>query len=67
MKCQILFSRKNKENISKCRLMIFLVGMQSVKPQRRKIYDTPIYATLYRNEQLSINSSSFTDIFLKTI
>ena len=28
MKCQILFSRKNKKNISKCRLLKFLPSMQ---------------------------------------
>ena len=31
MKCQILFSRKNKENISKCHLLKFLPSLQSVK------------------------------------
>ena len=31
MKCQILFSRKNKENISKCGVLKFLYSMQSVK------------------------------------
>ena len=31
MKCQILFSRKNKKNISKCRLLQFLPSVQSVK------------------------------------
>ena len=31
MKCQILFSRKNKKNIPKCRLLKFLPRMQSVK------------------------------------
>ena len=31
MKCQILFSRKNKKHISKCCLLKFLPGMQSVK------------------------------------
>ena len=30
MKCQILFSRKNKKNISKCHLMKFLPSMQSI-------------------------------------
>ena len=30
MKCQILFSRKNKKNISKCHLLKFLPSMQSV-------------------------------------
>ena len=30
MKCQILFSRKNKKNISKC-LLKFLPSMQSIK------------------------------------
>ena len=30
-KCQILFSRKNKKNISKYRLLKFLPSMQSVK------------------------------------
>ena len=30
MKCQILFSMKNKKNISKCRLLKFLPSMQSV-------------------------------------
>ena len=30
MKCQILFSRKNKKSISKCRLLKFLPSMQSV-------------------------------------
>ena len=31
MKCQILFSRKNKKNISKCCLLNFLLSMQGVK------------------------------------
>ena len=31
MKCQILFSRENKKNISKCRLLKILLGMQSFK------------------------------------
>ena len=31
MKCQILFSRKIKKNISKCCLLKFLPSMQSVK------------------------------------
>ena len=31
MKCQILFSRKNKKNISKYCLLKFLLSMQSVK------------------------------------
>ena len=31
MKCQILFSRKNKKNISECHLLKFLPSMQSVK------------------------------------
>ena len=31
MKCQILFSRKNKKNISKCHVLEFLSNMQSVK------------------------------------
>ena len=31
MKCQILFSRKNKKNILKCCLLKFLPSMQSVK------------------------------------
>ena len=31
MKCQILFSRQNKKNISKYRLLKFLPDMQSVK------------------------------------
>ena len=30
MKCQILFSRKNKKNTSKCCLLNFLSSMQSV-------------------------------------
>ena len=30
MKCPILFSRKNKKNVSKCGLMKFLPSMQSV-------------------------------------
>ena len=30
MRCQILFSRKDKKNISKCRLLKFLPSMQSV-------------------------------------
>ena len=31
MKCQILFSRKNKINFSNCRLLKFLPSMQSIK------------------------------------
>ena len=31
MKCQILFSGKNKKNISKCHLLKILPGMLSVK------------------------------------
>ena len=31
MKCQILFSGKNKKNISKCRLLKFLPRVLSVK------------------------------------
>ena len=30
MKCQILFSRKNKKNISKCRLLKFFTSNKSV-------------------------------------
>ena len=30
MKRQILFSKKNKENVSKCHLLNFLPSMQSV-------------------------------------
>ena len=30
MKCQVLISRKNKKNISKCRLLEFLPSMQRV-------------------------------------
>ena len=30
MKCQILFSRKNKKNISKCHQLKFLPSMQSI-------------------------------------
>ena len=30
MECQILSSRKNKKNISKCHLLKFLPSMQSV-------------------------------------
>ena len=32
MKCQILFSRKNMKNISKCRLLKILPRVLSVKP-----------------------------------
>ena len=31
MKCQILFPRKSKQNISNCCLLIFLLSMQSDK------------------------------------
>ena len=31
MKCQIIFSRKNKINISKCHLLKFLPSMPSIK------------------------------------
>ena len=31
MRCQILFSRKNKKNLSKCHLLKFLPTMQSVE------------------------------------
>ena len=31
MKCQILFSRKNKKNISKCHLLLFVPSMWSIK------------------------------------
>ena len=30
MKCQILFSRKNKKNISACRLLKFLPSLESI-------------------------------------
>ena len=33
MKCQGLFSEKNKNNLSKCRLLSFLPSMQSVKEE----------------------------------
>ena len=33
MKCQILFSGKNKKNISKCRLLKILPRVLSVNPQ----------------------------------
>ena len=37
MECQILFSRKNKTNISKCYLLKFLHSMQSVKVSQYNI------------------------------
>ena len=45
MKCQILFSRKNNKNLSKCRLL--LPSMQSVK-------FTMTY-TLWRNKSMSLS------------
>ena len=38
MKCQILLSRINKKNISKCRLLKFLPSMQSVNDSRFKTW-----------------------------
>ena len=37
MKCHILFSEKNKKNISKCRLLKILPRVLSVKPQWLKL------------------------------
>ena len=31
MRCQVLFSRRNKKNISKCHLLKFLPSMQNVE------------------------------------
>ena len=52
MKCQILFSEKNKKNISKCRLLKILPRVLSVKPYfvvvevepffNRKIYNMTV-------------------------
>ena len=36
MKCQILFSGKNKNNISKCRLLKILPRVLSVKSKNRE-------------------------------
>ena len=36
MKCQILFSEKNKKNISKCRLLKILPRVLSVKCQSQQ-------------------------------
>ena len=40
MKCQVLFSRKNKKSISKCPLMKYLLSMQNVlfKQELKQIY-----------------------------
>ena len=38
MKCQILFSGKNKKNISKCRLLKILPRVLSVKPPGGLLY-----------------------------
>ena len=40
MQCQILFSGKNKKNISKCRLLKILPRVLSVKPVGSKIKQT---------------------------
>ena len=37
MKCQILFSGKNKKNISKCRLLKILPRVLSVKSRKYEI------------------------------
>ena len=47
MKCQTLFSGKNKKNISKCRLLKILPRVLSVK------YDLPVYNL----QQNSVNRS----------
>ena len=38
MKCQILFSEKNKKNISKCRLLKILPRVLSVKEGKYSTY-----------------------------
>ena len=38
MKCQILFSRKDKKNISKCRLLKFLPSIQSVNLRKKSCH-----------------------------
>ena len=42
MKCQILFSGKNKKNISKCRLLKILPRVLSVK-EPAKLWHSPFY------------------------
>ena len=51
MKCQILFSEKNKKNISKCRLLKILPRVLSVKdqnmfPECRFRHDLLVYETV---------------------
>ena len=47
MKCQILFSRKNKKKISKCCLLKFLPSMQSVKAGLKySLYENIILSTV---------------------
>ena len=39
MKCHILFSEKNKKNISKCRLLKILPRVLSIKMSVRSVYN----------------------------
>ena len=48
MKCQILFSGKNKKNISKCRLLKILPRVLSIKASKVQ----NIQGTLEKNEYL---------------
>ena len=46
MKCQILFSGKNRKNISKCHLLKFLPGMQGVKMLNKILTDNILVSFL---------------------
>ena len=47
MKCQILFSEKNKKNISKCRLLKILPRVLSVKIYVYVLYRVPIFCAYF--------------------
>ena len=46
MKCHILFSEKNKKNISKCRLLKILPRVLSVKT-KRTVFVSSYFKSLY--------------------
>ena len=53
MKCQILFSGKNKKNISKCRLLKILPRVLSIKLPVTIAADTKILYILLRKQDLT--------------
>ena len=58
MKCQILFSRKNKKSISKCRLLKFLPGMQRAFSSSIIVYSINYYTRPFKHKSILTYTSS---------